>query len=270
MLRGGTEPLDIYRHIDAGINGTPMPSFHETLKENRKRSGTWSPTCSAWPTAAARVPCPTPGSSRTACSSPCPASSRAPRHRHRHAAPASTTRQPPLRKPPRTWWLATLEPMISRLTRVHRLTTITKGIDGHGPPGKTPGTGSAQGPGRAARGRDRHRAQPGQAGGPPATTRPTTPRPAFFWEASAPWRACCSTWSVRLVAGKTPLELIRVYLTFPLGEKALQLTDTGQSVYAVERRRDPGLRLLPLPGDRACSWEFPSTWPWPGSPPRAA
>ncbi len=32
MLRGGTEPLDIYRHIDAGINGTPMPSFRETLK----------------------------------------------------------------------------------------------------------------------------------------------------------------------------------------------------------------------------------------------
>ena len=31
MLRGGTEPLDIYRHIDAGINGTPMPSFHDTL-----------------------------------------------------------------------------------------------------------------------------------------------------------------------------------------------------------------------------------------------
>jgi mono/diheme cytochrome c family protein len=33
MLRGGTEPLDIYRHIDAGINGTPMPSFRDTLKE---------------------------------------------------------------------------------------------------------------------------------------------------------------------------------------------------------------------------------------------
>jgi mono/diheme cytochrome c family protein len=32
MLRGGTEPLDIYRHISAGINGTPMPSFRETLK----------------------------------------------------------------------------------------------------------------------------------------------------------------------------------------------------------------------------------------------
>ncbi len=27
MLRGGTEPLDVYRHISAGINGTPMPSF---------------------------------------------------------------------------------------------------------------------------------------------------------------------------------------------------------------------------------------------------
>jgi len=33
MLRGGTEPLDIYRHIDAGINGTPMPSFHASLQK---------------------------------------------------------------------------------------------------------------------------------------------------------------------------------------------------------------------------------------------
>jgi mono/diheme cytochrome c family protein len=33
MLRGGTEPLDIYRHIDAGINGTPMPSFHSNLQK---------------------------------------------------------------------------------------------------------------------------------------------------------------------------------------------------------------------------------------------
>src|SRR5262249_51575557 len=33
MLRGGTEPLDIYRHIDAGINGTPIPSFHATLQQ---------------------------------------------------------------------------------------------------------------------------------------------------------------------------------------------------------------------------------------------
>ena len=32
MLRGGTEPLDIFRHIDSGINGTPMPSFRDTLK----------------------------------------------------------------------------------------------------------------------------------------------------------------------------------------------------------------------------------------------
>jgi mono/diheme cytochrome c family protein len=33
MLRGGTEPLDVYRHIDAGINGTPMPAFRDTLKD---------------------------------------------------------------------------------------------------------------------------------------------------------------------------------------------------------------------------------------------
>jgi hypothetical protein len=36
-----------------------------------------------------------------------------------------------------------------------------------------------------------------------------------------------------VIAGKTPLELIRVYLTFPLGEKALELTSAGQDVYAV-------------------------------------
>lgn len=33
MLRGGTEVLDIYRHIDAGINGTPMPSFRSALQQ---------------------------------------------------------------------------------------------------------------------------------------------------------------------------------------------------------------------------------------------
>jgi hypothetical protein len=35
------------------------------------------------------------------------------------------------------------------------------------------------------------------------------------------------------IAGKTPLELIRVYLTFPLGKQALELTTTGQPSYAV-------------------------------------
>jgi hypothetical protein len=36
------------------------------------------------------------------------------------------------------------------------------------------------------------------------------------------------------IAGKTPLELIRVYLTFPLGEKALELSNTAHSAYAVD------------------------------------
>ncbi len=35
------------------------------------------------------------------------------------------------------------------------------------------------------------------------------------------------------VAGKSPLELIRIFLTFPLGEKALQLSEKGTQVYAV-------------------------------------
>lgn len=33
MLRGGTESLDIYRHIDSGINGTPMPGFRTSLQQ---------------------------------------------------------------------------------------------------------------------------------------------------------------------------------------------------------------------------------------------
>jgi len=36
------------------------------------------------------------------------------------------------------------------------------------------------------------------------------------------------------LAGKSPLELICVYLTFPLGEKALLLSDPNQQVYAVD------------------------------------
>lgn len=35
------------------------------------------------------------------------------------------------------------------------------------------------------------------------------------------------------IAGKSPLELIRVYLTFPLGEKALQLAASPTDVYAI-------------------------------------
>jgi hypothetical protein len=37
------------------------------------------------------------------------------------------------------------------------------------------------------------------------------------------------------IAGKSPLELIRVYLTFPLGENALRLTE-GQHAYAINDR----------------------------------
>jgi hypothetical protein len=36
-----------------------------------------------------------------------------------------------------------------------------------------------------------------------------------------------------LAAGKNPLELVRIYLTFPLGEQALQLSDRAHAVYAV-------------------------------------
>lgn len=36
------------------------------------------------------------------------------------------------------------------------------------------------------------------------------------------------------LAGKSPLELIRVYLTFPLGENALRLTESAEKVYAVD------------------------------------
>lgn len=36
------------------------------------------------------------------------------------------------------------------------------------------------------------------------------------------------------LAGKHPLELIRIYLTFPLGERALQLAEGGQGGYALD------------------------------------
>ncbi len=36
------------------------------------------------------------------------------------------------------------------------------------------------------------------------------------------------------LADKNPLEIIRIYLTFPMGEKALQLTQTAESVYAID------------------------------------
>ena len=35
------------------------------------------------------------------------------------------------------------------------------------------------------------------------------------------------------IAGKSPLELIRIYLTFPLGEKALQLASGGKDLYVI-------------------------------------
>ncbi len=33
MLHGGQQPLDVYRRIYAGINGTPMPAFKEAFAE---------------------------------------------------------------------------------------------------------------------------------------------------------------------------------------------------------------------------------------------
>lgn len=36
------------------------------------------------------------------------------------------------------------------------------------------------------------------------------------------------------IAGKSPLELVRIYLTFPLGEKALTLTAGADKVYAID------------------------------------
>ena len=35
------------------------------------------------------------------------------------------------------------------------------------------------------------------------------------------------------IAGKSPLELVRIYLTFPLGENALKLATSGQDVFAI-------------------------------------
>jgi mono/diheme cytochrome c family protein len=34
FLRGGQEPIDVYRRIMGGINGTPMPAFETAFRDN--------------------------------------------------------------------------------------------------------------------------------------------------------------------------------------------------------------------------------------------
>ena len=58
------------------------------------------------------------------------------------------------------------------------------------------------------------------------------------------------------IAGKNPLELIRVYLTFPLGEQALELT-AGPGRLRRGRRRDPGHSAAACTWRPACCWGFP-------------
>ncbi len=92
MLRGGTEPLDIYRHIDAGINGTPMPSFHATLQKEPETI--WKLVAYVLNVVDERRRGMIPDSGfarRTASSNRCPASSRRPARRR----PASSPRQDP-------------------------------------------------------------------------------------------------------------------------------------------------------------------------------
>lgn len=67
MLRGGDTPLDVYRRISSGINGTPMPAFRDSFAENpeqiwdlvhyvldvsheRRRNTTFVPTMPLGPT----------------------------------------------------------------------------------------------------------------------------------------------------------------------------------------------------------------------------
>ena len=35
MLHGGRRPIDVYRRISSGINGTPMPGFNTALKDEQ-------------------------------------------------------------------------------------------------------------------------------------------------------------------------------------------------------------------------------------------
>lgn len=74
MLRGGPRPIDVYRRIYGGINGTPMPAFSITLKEEpdtiwnlvayvlhvsgRRRSGEIPPSGNIAPYITAAIPAP--------------------------------------------------------------------------------------------------------------------------------------------------------------------------------------------------------------------
>lgn len=61
------------------------------------------------------------------------------------------------------------------------------------------------------------------------------------------------------MAWKSPLELIRVYLTFPLGERALALASGSKDVYAIPDGMILSLGCCLYPG-RACCWGFRFTW----------
>ncbi len=86
------------------------------------------------------------------------------------------------------------------------------------------------------------------------------------------------------IVGKNPLELIRVYLTFPLGEKALALTGAAEKIYAVPDGVILAIgccmylatgMLLGIPFQLAfcafvpcraawqCVSRWPACWPWP-------
>ena len=190
----GPRPLDIYRHIAAGINGTPMPSFQSALQ--KEPESMWMLTAYVLDLSNQRRKGVDPRGR--------PPEALARRRREgRGLAPVSA--DPPIAR------VESKKGTI--LCRPHRkpeeLEALRSQLE-------------------AARGRARSRGA--RLGGEAlsANTRCITRPGGFLLGLLGAMASLLFNVIGSLVAGKNPLELIRIYLTFPLGEKALRLVEAGQ------------------------------------------
>ena len=206
MLRGGQRPLDIYRRIYAGINGTPMPAFKDAfaaepdtiwhlthyvlhLADQRRRGVQFKPDAE-------------------------PAEQRG--DAECDAAQTSTPDAAASANAP------------TRRCRMSHQRTSNKSLTEL---------------------RARVRELEGELAAQPADARQVCGRRGYYTAYYATTGfllggvAAMSSLLFNVIGSllfeKNPLELIRVYLTFPLGEQALELRRGRQ-------RRDPGDRLLPV------------------------
>ena len=198
MFRGGGRPIDIYRRISSGINGTPMPAFEKLFQDNP--DAIWHLVHFIRATANAVVQGKPPLSEADLPTAP--------------VEPLRTTPTDQLSPPKRK-----SRPLPKQLRPVQRsqyeplpMDTLAKESE------------LAELKRRVSELESQIAAEaeyvPFQPTGYYTAYYATT---GFMLGIFGAMAVCCSTSSARSLTGRHPLELIRVYLTFPLGDKAFDL-----------------------------------------------